>query len=129
MLVGLMMVAAVFALQFGGLAEAQAVAVDYTKAHLTWDEPVVAGAIPTSYKVKCGTATGTYTLSKTYLIAPPLTTASGIIPIGDLVTVPGTYFCVASALNVIGESANSTEITFQAGRIPPVPSNPAITPN
>lgn len=117
-------------LAFGGLAEAQAVAVDYTKAKASWNEDVTAGVgIPTAFTLKCGTAAGgSYSMTKAYPVTPPLTTAGGQVPLSDLVTTSGTYFCVVSAKNLIGESANSTEVTFQAGRIPPVPTGLAIVP-
>jgi hypothetical protein len=116
-------------LVFVGSANAQAVAVDYTKAHATWTEDTLAG-VPTSYTLKCGTtAGGPYTKTKNYPVAPPLTTTSGIVPISDLVTTSGTYFCIVTASSLIGESAPSTEVTFQAGRVPSVPQGVAITPN
>lgn len=112
----------------GGLAEAQAVPVDYTKGHLAWTEDPLAG-VPTSYTMKCGpTSGGPYTKTKNYPVAPPLTTSAGNIPISDLVTVSGTYFCVVSASSIIGESANSTEVTFQAGRLANVPTGLAVLP-
>lgn len=112
-----------------GVAHAQAVAVDYTKAKASWTMDTTAGVgVPTAYTLKCGTATGVYTKVKTYPVVAPLTAAGGVVPISDLITTTGNYFCAVSAQNLIGESANSTEVNFQAGRVPPVPAGLAILP-
>ncbi len=126
--VGIMLMALIFGVS-AETGHAQTIAVDYTKAHAIWDEPTLAG-VPTSYTLKCATtAGGPYTKTKNYPVALPLTTTNGIVPLSDLITTSGTYFCVVSASGVIGESANSTEVTFQAGRLPAVPASLAITAN
>lgn len=128
--VAVLFVVGLFCLPFVGPAEAQAVPIDYTKAHATWSENSPVFAVPTSYTLKCGTvAGGPYTKTKNYPVAPPLTTASGVVPISDLVSAPGNYFCVVTASNILGESANSTEAGFQGGAIPSVPTGLAFTPN
>ena len=63
----------------------------------------------TSYTVKCGTATGgPYTLTRSVAGTP----LSLTIPINQVVTAAGRYFCILTATNAGGESGNSNEVTF-----------------
>ena len=94
-------------------------AVDLGKANFLWTAPVIDAThgAPTSYTVKCGTATGgPYTL--TGIVTAPSTTEA----VSAVVTTAGTYFCVVTASNTGGESVPSAEITFQGAFSPLAPS-------
>ena len=96
-------------------------AVDLGKANFSWTAPVVDAThgAPTSYTVKCGTATGgPYTMTGIVSGSPPVT----IEPVTAVVTTAGTYFCVVTASNTGGESVPSAEITFQGAFSPLAPS-------
>ena len=96
-------------------------AVDLGKANFSWTASVVDAThgAPTSYTVKCGTATGgPYTLTGIVNGSPPVT----IEPVTAVVTTAGTYFCVVTASNAGGESANSAEVSFQGAFSPLAPS-------
>jgi hypothetical protein len=100
-----------------------ATVVDYSQAKLSWTEAASPGGPPTSFTVKCGTTPGgPYALTKSYPVVGTMTAAGGAVSISDLITTSGTYVCVVSASNAIGESANSTELPFQAGLAPPAPA-------
>jgi hypothetical protein len=69
-----------------------------------------------SYNVKCGSATGTYTITSNVLAPATSVAVSTVVPL------PGTYFCVATAVNSFGESAPSNEVNFQSGYTPSSPA-------
>lgn len=96
------------------------IAVDINTATLQWTAPV-GGAAPTEYRVKCGTAAGSYTLPPT-IVPTPTTT----VPVKSAIPSSGSYFCVVSAANQFGESPNSNEVAFQAGDVPLAPTNLVI---
>lgn len=81
----------------------------------TWNAPV--GPQPVStYTVKCGNALGgPYPLAAS--IAAPTTT----LPVANVVTIRGTYFCVVTASNIAGESGASNEVSFQVETAPSPP--------
>jgi hypothetical protein len=83
-------------------------AVDFEHAKLTWT-PSVGGDAPTAYRVKCGTASGVYTLTAD--VTPPATS----VAVKTVVRRSGTYYCVVTAANQFGESAPSREVRFTAG--------------
>ena len=94
-------------------------AIDLGKANFSWSASVVDATheAATSYTVKCGTATGgPYALTKS-VTAPTIT-----LPVTQVVTTAGNYFCVVSASNTGGESANSAELSFQGAFSPSSPS-------
>lgn len=103
------------------IANAQTtIAVNINTAVLQWNAPT-GGAAPTEYRVKCGTAAGTYTLPPAVVQAP--TTS---VPVKSAIPSSGNYFCVVSAANQFGESPNSNEVVFQAGDVPLAPTNLVI---
>ena len=106
------------------LATAQAqttVAVDITKAKLTWTWTQGTGGMPTAFRVKCGNVTGTYGI----LVSLP-DPAARSASVASVITAAGKYFCVVSAANQFGESANSNEVSFDAGTVPVAPAGLVI---
>lgn len=92
-------------------------------AHLTWTAPSNGGSAITNYKVYRGTTSGGETL---------LTTLGNVTSFDDTgVTNGTTYFYKVSAVNGIGEGAQSNEAsaTPQAGAsVPSAPQNLAAQP-
>ena len=104
-------------------AWAQAViSVDITRARLSWNWTQGTGGAVAEFRVKCGPTAGTYT--STTVLADP---AMRSVPVQQVVSGPGSYFCVITAANQFGESGPSNEIPFAAGAIPAVPSGLQIT--
>lgn len=104
-------------------ASAQAViSVDIAKARLAWSWAQGTGGAVAEFRVKCGPATGTYT--STTVIADP---AARSVPIQQVVSGPGAYFCAVTAANQFGESGPSNEVPFAAGNVPAAPSGFQIT--
>ena len=102
---------------------AQAViSVDITKARLAWTWTQGTGGAVTEFRVKCGPTTGTYTSS--VVLTDP---AARSVPVQQVVTGPGNYFCAVSAANQFGESGLSNEVPFAAGNVPAAPSGLQIT--
>ena len=93
------------------------VAVDLTRASLTWSWEQGEGGAVTAFRMKCGATTGSYTVAVT--VSDP---AARSMPLASVVTSPGKYFCAVSALNSFGESANSGEVSFDCGVSPVSPS-------
>lgn len=96
------------------------VAVDFDRATLSWTLGV-GGDPATETLVKCGAATGQYTIEK----AVPLPATS--IAVKDVISIGGSYFCAAQARNEFGVSGLSNEIAFRAGRAPGPPSGFVLT--
>lgn len=104
-------------------AWAQAViSVDIAKARLAWTWAQGTGGAVTEFRVKCGPAAGTYT--STTVLADP---GARSVPVQQVVSGPGAYFCVVTAANQFGESASSNEVPFAAGNVPAAPSGLQIT--
>ena len=104
-------------------ADAQAViSVDITKARLSWTWTQGTGGAVTEFRVKCGPSAGTYT--STIVLADP---AARSVPVQQVVSGPGNYFCVVIAANQFGESGPSNEVPFAAGNAPAAPSGLQIT--
>jgi hypothetical protein len=82
--------------------------VDFDHAKLTWTR-AVGGDTPTAYRVKCGTASGVYTLTAD--VTPPATS----VAVKTVVQTRGTYYCVVTAVNQFGESGPSKQVSFTAG--------------
>jgi len=59
------------------------------------------------YTLKCGTERGRYTLPSVIVRSPATQ-----VPVQAVTSQPGTYFCVVTASNAVGESGPSNEITF-----------------
>lgn len=89
-------------------------AVDIRKAEFTWAWVPGNGGAVEEFRIKCGAALGTYTITKA--IADP---AARSYPVLGVVPSVGNYFCVISVANQFGESPNSAEVSFNAGDIPP----------
>jgi len=98
-----------------GLARSQptTISVDIAKAKFTWSWTQGTGGLVEVFTVKCGPASGSYDILVD--LADP---AARSVPVNQVVTASGTYFCVVTAKNTFGESGASNEVTFQAGQIP-----------
>lgn len=113
----LLIVGALFAPQ----AMAQTVSVDLAKAKLAWDWTVGLPPIdgnPDSFKMNCGKASKTYTVSTP--INDPLARS---VSIRQVIPSQGPWFCAVTALNSLGESTPSNEVSFIAGALPAGPTN------
>ena len=105
------------------VASAQTViSVDITKARLSWTWTQGTGGAVAEFRVKCGPSAGTYT-STTVLTDP----AARSVPVQQVVSGPGNYFCVVVAANQFGESGPTNEVNFTAGNAPAAPSGLQIT--
>jgi len=100
------------------------IAVDLQRAKLSWEWAQGDGGVAESFHIKCGAATGSYTIL--VAVADP---ALRIYPLSAVVTSPGRYFCTVSALNQFAESANANEVSFEAGLVPTAPSNLLLQAN
>lgn len=87
--------------------------VDLSKAAFKWTWVQGTTGMVEKWHLRCGPTTGSYSLLKE-LIDP----AARQMPINQIITAEGTYFCVISAVNSIGASAPSTEVSFRAGKVP-----------
>ena len=104
-------------------AWAQAViSVDITAARLSWTWAQGTGGAVAEFRVKCGPTAGTYT--STTVLADPTARS---VPVQQVVSGPGTYFCVVVAANQFGESGPTNEVNFTAGNAPAAPSGLQIT--
>jgi len=113
---------AVLFLVWTSMAQAQPViAVDIDKGKLQFSWTQGSGGMPTFFKSKCGTSSGThgtlfsqsFVQSSDNLYTIPVSAATA--------NSPGTYFCVVVAGNPVGESAPTNEISFFAGTVPAAP--------
>lgn len=78
---------------------------------LTWDAPPSNGYdAPDGYKVYCGPITGIY--------GAPVDVG---LALEHPVSVPGNYYCAATAYNANGESGFSNEVFFTLGAAPGAP--------
>lgn len=92
-------------------AQVQSIAVDITKAKLTWQHAEITSV--TVFGIYCPAGTLVHT------VLPPLTQA----PLADFITTPGAYTCEVTASNDFGESTPSNTITFRAGNPPGGPTD------
>src|SRR5262249_51132206 len=105
-----------------GVSHAQtptAIVVNYNTAKLTWTWTKGAPANDgdaTEFRVKCGAASGQYTITK--VLADP---AARSVAVSAVVTQVGQYYCAVSAANQFGESGLSNEVFFLAGKMPANP--------
>ena len=110
---GLLMAALLAATSVGAQTT---VAVDINKAKLAWTWSQGSGSAATQFIVKCGPTTGNYT---------KITSVTDVtvrqLPVIQAISGPGTWFCVVTAANQFGESAPTSEVTFNAGSIPVSP--------
>lgn len=99
-------------------AGAEAANVNLSTARFSWTAPTVDAVhgAPTTYTLKCGTATGgPYPTTFGVVATPsPSTLVKNVVP------TAGTYFCVVTASNAGGESGGSNEVNFTSG-FPPSP--------
>ena len=98
------------------------IAVEYDKASLKWDAPLVCdasgnptgcGGDPMMYHVKCAVRQGA-ALPVVDVPAPATT-----VTVKSVVPGPGKYECFVTAENQFGESGGSNVLPFDAGN-PPV---------
>ena len=102
-------------------ALAQTVTVDLNKAKLAWDwtpAPAPLDGNADSFNAKCGKVTKTYTTTTS--INDPLARS---VSIKQIIPAQGVWFCAVTAVNRVGESSNSNEVTFDAGAVPAAPAN------
>lgn len=102
-------------LYFTQLSYAQVtdVTVDIAKANMSWSWSQGEGGAVEKWLIKCGPTAGSYT--STVQLAVP---AARSIPLTQVVSTVGEYFCVVAATNTFGPSANSNEVRFIAGKAP-----------
>lgn len=98
------------------------IAVDYTKAKLSWGWTQGTGGMVEEFRVKCGASAGAYTRTK--VLTDP---AVRSVLIKDVIGTVGRYFCVVTAANATGESGPSNEVAFDAGLVPFAPSAVTVT--
>ena len=96
-------------------------AVDINRAMLSWEWTQGVGGAVSEFRVKCGTATGSY--SKVTILADP---AARTMPVKNAIAGAGKWFCVATAANPFGESGPTNEVTFDAGVVPVSPANLSV---
>ncbi|HEV8344781.1 MAG TPA: hypothetical protein VGR30_20670 [Candidatus Binatia bacterium] len=81
---------------------------DPDKAKLTWQwQPQGKEDRALEFRVKCGTASGRYDLPIVRVPFPKLE-----VPLKEVATKPGRYFCVVTAANQAGESTATDEVNF-----------------
>lgn len=101
-------------------AAAQTVVVDLNKASLAWDwskgQPPNDGD-PTSFLAKCGRIAGVYNVQ-----TPINDPAARTISLRQILNGQGQWFCVVAAANRYGTSANSNQVSFDAGAVPADPT-------
>ena len=108
---------------FAQLAYGQTtLAVDLDRAALTWNYTQGTGGAVEEFRMHCGPSTGNY--DTMLAIADP---AARSVPVRDVVSGRGRYFCAVSAANIAGESAVSNEVFFDAETIPVAPTNLSVT--
>lgn len=113
------LVAILVALLYGALlavvanAQSAPVAVDLSKAQFRWTWAQGPGGAVDKFTVRCGPATGSYTLLKD--VVDP---AARQMPMSQIITAEGTYFCILQAANAGGASGPSPEVSFRAVKVP-----------
>ena len=105
-----------------GVSAQAVISVDITKARLSWTWTQGTGGAVSEFRVKCGATAGSYT-GTTVLTDP----TARSVPVQQVVSGPGNYFCVVTAANQFGESGSSNEVPFAAGNAPAAPSGLQIT--
>ena len=95
--------------------------LDINKASLAWQWTQGIGGVAAEFHVKCGPASGSYSLPIVKIPAPVLT-----VPIKSVTPAVGKYFCVVTAANQYGESAPSNEVAYDAGTVPAAPTAATI---
>ncbi len=90
-----------------------AIIVPYDTAKFSWAWTQATGGPVAEFRVKCGAVSKVYTITK-ILVDPTART----VPLSQIVTSVGKYFCAVSAANQYGESNMSNEVFFDAGRVP-----------
>ena len=66
-------------------------------------------SVPTAYRFKIGLVSGAYTA--TVSVATSQTT----LPVMQVITSSGIYYCTVSAVNAVGESLNANEVRLVVG--------------
>lgn len=84
---------------------------DLNKASFTWTYTPGA-VVATGLRLKVGTASGVYTISKDF----PAT--SGTAAVNSVIDAPGNYFAKLVAFNATGEGVGSTELPFALSAVP-----------
>ena len=105
------------------LPAAAQTSIDLNAANFYWDWTQGAGGPVEQFKIKCGPATGSYTM--TTLVAQPTARS---FPVKNAIAGAGSYYCVVTAANSTGESPPSGEVFFVAGVTPSSPSNFRVAP-
>jgi hypothetical protein len=88
-------------------------AIPLATARLTWTYADTEGAEATQLRVKCGRTPGAYTAITTLT-----DTSTRTLPVRQAVPGPGSWYCVVTAANAIGESTPSNEVFFSAATAP-----------
>jgi len=113
---------AIFFFAWAAVAQAQTVvAVDIAKGKLQFSWAQGSGGMPTFFKSKCGTSSGTYGTSFSQSFVQSSDNLYTIPVSAATANSPGTYFCVVVAGNPVGESPPTNEISFFAGTVPAAP--------
>lgn len=94
-------------------AQLTTLSVDITRTNLVWTWAKGAGGDVEKWIFRCGPDSGSYSI----MVELPAPTARSI-PIAQVVTTPGKYFCTIAASNRFNTSLPSAEVTFEAGRAP-----------
>lgn len=82
---------------------------DLDKAKLVWEwRSKSEGDKASEFRIRCGTVSGRYELPVVRVLFPNLE-----VPIKQVATRPGRYFCVVAAANQFDESTPSNEISFE----------------
>ncbi|MGH7775197.1 MAG: hypothetical protein ACREQA_23470 [Candidatus Binatia bacterium] len=82
---------------------------DLDKGKLTWQwQSQGKDDQASEFRIRCGTVSGKYDLPIVRVPFPNLE-----VPIKQVATKPGRYFCVVTAANEFGESSPSNEISFK----------------
>jgi hypothetical protein len=95
--------------------------------HWNWQKgttPGVDDGDPLGFKLYCGKQSAAYSLQ--LLIANP---EARTAPVRDVITGSGSWYCVVTAYNEVGESKPSNELFFSAAAGTSSPTNLTLTPN
>lgn len=106
----------------------QSIAVNIDQAKFQWTWVQGTGSPATSFKIKCGTVSGVYSLP-VFSVPFPATIPPAnqyTQPVKPVLPGPGNYFCVVASSNQFGDSAPSNEIAFAAGAVPAIPTGLSI---
>lgn len=101
--------------------QATTVTVDIAKAALTWQWTQGTGGPVEKWLIRCGPSSTNYNI----LVTLP-TPAARSIPIAQVTSDVGTYYCIVSASNSFGTSGPSNEVSYSAGKAPVSPTALAI---